>query len=214
MTKVKGILFDMDGTLVNTNELILACFDHATLTCLGKHYPHAGFIQYFGRPLVEGLEALFPGRGEELSREYRAYQQLVHDQKAKAIPGMYETLAALQARQIKMAIVTSKFEITARKALRLFKLEPFFSCIIGNGQVEKPKPAAEPSLAALQVLGLNGADCLCVGDSPYDLISGKSAGCTTVAVNYSLFDHEQLLKIGNLDYCIDRPQELLTLLDK
>ncbi|MCH4157036.1 MAG: HAD-IA family hydrolase [Acidaminococcaceae bacterium] len=214
MAKVQGILFDMDGTLVNTNELILACFDHATTTCLGKLYPHAGFIQYFGRPLVEGLEALFPGRGQELAQEYRNYQLLVHDQKAKAIPGMYQTLTELQKRDIKLAIVTSKFEVTARKALQLFNLEKFFSCVIGNGQVKKPKPDAEPSLAALKVLGLNGADCLCVGDSPYDLISGRAAGCRTVAVNYSLFDHGQLLKLGQPDYCIDKPEELLTLLDR
>ena len=211
---VKGILFDMDGTLVNTNELILACFDHATQKCLGKTYPHEEFISYFGRPLVEGLDAIFPGRGRELAQVYRDYQTLVHNQKAKAIPGMFETLTRLKQRGIKMAIVTSKYESTARKALQLFKIEPFFSCVIGNGQVQKPKPDAEPSLLALQNLDLTGRDCLCVGDSPYDLLSGKKAGCTTVAVNYSLFDHEQLLKIGQPDYCIDRPEDLLTLLDR
>lgn len=212
--KVKGILFDMDGTLVNTNDLIMTCFDHATKVCTGRLYPHTEFIKYYGRPLVEGLDALFPGRGQEMAQVYRDYQMEIHDQMVKEFPGMFTTLQKLQARGLKMAVVTSKFEITARRALKCFNMEQFFTGVIGCGQVEKHKPDPEPSQKGLALLDLPGSDCLCVGDSPYDLISGKAAGCSTAAVNYSLFDPEQLRKLGKPDYIINKPGDLITLIDQ
>jgi len=211
---IKGLLFDLDGTLVNTNKIILACFDYACQTCLGHQVPQAEFINYFGIPLLEGMEALFPGRGRELSDTYRAYQVLHHDELIEKFPHMEETLAKLAADGIKMAVVTSKKQETARQGLRCCGIEQYFSAVIGNGDVEEHKPAAQPSLKGLQALGLKGSECLCIGDSPYDLISGRAAGCKTVAVRYSLFDQERLLHEGQPDYTISSIVELPKIIER
>ena len=211
---IRGLLFDLDGTLVNTNKIILTCFDYACQTCLGHKVPQAEFINYFGIPLVAGMEALFPGRGQELSQAYRAYQVLHHDELIEKFPFMEETLAQMARQGLKMAVVTSKKQETARQGLRCCGIEKYFTAVIGNGDVTETKPAPEPSLKGLQALGLTGPECLCVGDSPYDLISGRGAGCKTVAVRYSLFDQARLLKEGQPDYTIGAITELPELIER
>ncbi len=211
---IKGILFDMDGTLVNTNAVIKNCFDYTTRKCLGKTFPVDLMIRYYGIPLQKVLETLFPGRGEEMTKIYRQHQLTVHDQLVREFPGMKDTLEQLSRQGIKMAVVTSKIDITARRALHCFQMEKYFAGIIGCTQVSRPKPDVEPSLKGLQLLGLSGSQCLCVGDSPFDLQSGKKAGCTTVAVNYSLVDPTVLRNEGRPDHIIDQPTELLALIQK
>jgi pyrophosphatase PpaX len=211
---IKGILFDMDGTLVNTNDVIMECYDYATRTFFGHTCSHEDFIKYYGIPLAEGLEALFPGNGAELCRIYREHQEIVHDDLVKAIPGMIPALKDLQGAGLKMVVVTSKLHRMAKRALGIFDMLQYFQGLIGREEVVKTKPDAEPSLAGLKLLNLPGNECLCVGDSPFDLISGKKAGCTTVAVGYSLFNPQQMERIGHPDYKIQTPAELLPLIKK
>lgn len=210
--KVKGILLDLDGTLVNTNNVIINCYNYACEKVYGHTFPLEDFVHYFGIPLADGLNALFPDKGAEVLAAYKAFQDQHHDELIREFPGVIATLKALQDRGIKLAIVTSKHKEAALRGLNCFDMAKYFEAIVDSKGVAHSKPSPEPSLKALELLGLQGDECLCVGDSPYDLQSGHGAGCTTVAVDYSIFDKAKLIGEGKPDYVIKAMPELLDLI--
>ncbi len=211
--KIKGILFDLDGTLVDTNNLILTTFDYTLEKCLGKTLPREEIIKYFGRPLRDAMKVYAPGREDELCEVYREYNIANHDKLIKPFPNVKETLQELKKRNIKMAVVTSKKAETAMRGLKCFGLEEYIEGIVGCYDVENTKPHPEPSVKGLEMLGLDGAECLIVGDSPFDLQSGRGAGCTTVAVGYSSFDKETMEELAQPEYTINSMDELLTVIN-
>ena len=132
----------------------------------------------------------------------------------RPIPGVKETLEQLKAQGIKLAVVTSKKPPMLRRGLDCLQLTPYFDATVALGDTKESKPHPEPMLAACAKLGVKPEECLCVGDSPFDLQSGRSAGAKTVAVRYTAFGWEKLLEEGRPDFVIARPQELLELVGK
>ena len=212
--QVKGIIFDFDGTLADTSPIIFASFDHSCRKVLGHTVDRKDFIRTFGQPLRPSLEKLFPGKGGEICDIYRAYQQVHHDELIRPFPGVRETLESLRERGIRMAVVTSKFTETALRGMNCVGIASFFEDVIGAEKITRPKPDPQPCLEALDILGVDPSQCLCVGDSPYDLVSGKKAGCTTVAVDYSLFERDLLHQWGNPDHTVSTMPDLLPLIGK
>ena len=121
---------------------------------------------------------------------------------------------AAKAQGIKLAVVTSKKPPMLRRGLDCLQLTQYFDETIALGDTKESKPHPEPMLAACAKLGLQAEECLCVGDSPFDLQSGRSAGAQTVAVRYTAFGWEKLLEEGRPDFVIGRPQELLEIVGK
>ena len=111
-------------------------------------------------------------------------------------------------------VVTSKKPPMLRRGLDCLQLTPYFDATVALGDTKESKPHPEPMLAACAKLGVKQEECLCVGDSPFDLQSGRSAGTKTVAVRYTAFGWEKLLEEGRPDFVIARPQELLELVEK
>ena len=112
-----------------------------------------------------------------------------------------------------MAVVTSKKRPAAIRDLGCYNLVEYFDTIIACDDCAENKPLPGPSLMALKRLGLTGADCLAVGDSPYDLQSARAAGCQTAAVRYTSFDWNFILNEGKPDYVLNKMTDLLTLID-
>ncbi len=192
---IKGLIFDFDGTLANTLPVIFASFDYATEKVFGHTVDRAPFIETFGQPLQPSLIRLYGEEtGERICRIYRDFQEVHHDELIRPFPGVKETLAALKAQELPLMIVTSKFSATCLRGIRCLGLEPYIDGIIGADAVTKPKPDPEPSRKALERLGLPGEQVLIVGDTPYDLLSGKGAGCHTAAVEYTEFGKEKFLQ--------------------
>ena len=210
---IKGLVFDFDGTLANTLPVIFACYDYSTEKVLGKKADRVPFIETFGQPLYVCLTSIFgEEKGSRICDEYRAYQEIHHDELIKPFPGVKETLEQLQQMGIPMAVVTSKSTPTCLRGARCLGIENYFVTIIGSEKVTHPKPDPEPTRMALDKLGTKPEETLCIGDAPYDIMSGKAAGCFTAAVSYTQFDLQKFTSMVTPDYWLKELPALLPLL--
>ena len=215
---IKGILFDFDGTLANTIDLIVATFEHTCVTALGEKPDRQRIIDTIGLPLGDALE-LLSGIHEqqrilELRQIYGAFNAANHDTMIKPIPGVAELLVQLKQRDLKLAVVTSKKAHMLERGMQCLGMLPYIDATVSVLDTERGKPAPDPMLLACERLGLTPGECMCVGDSPFDMQSGNAAGCVTVAVEYTQLDWQSLLEQGKPDYTISQPLALLQLLDK
>ena len=183
---------------------------------LGTVPPRAAIVNTFGLPLGNAMLEL-SGREElveQMRDVYREYNNMHHDEMIKPIAGVQETLAALKAQSLKIAVVTSKKQPMVLRGISCLQLEQYIDAVIALEDTQQSKPHAEPMLAACAKLGVAPQECLCVGDSPFDLQSGRNAGARTVAVRYTAFAWEKIMEEGRPDYVIAQPQELLELVKR
>ena len=213
--KIRGILFDLDGTLIDTIDLIIQAFEHSFAVCLNKKMPRAELVKYFGLPLRSAMENYVDkNQVETLCAVYREFNLKYHDELIKPFPGVKETLSVLQQRGIKMAVVTSKQVPMAKRGLQCMGLETYIEAVIGCDICQHHKPHPEPMEKALSALKLKAEECLCIGDSPFDLQSGQAAGCYgTVAVSYTSFDWQEMLDEGNPTYILKEMPDLIKIID-
>jgi pyrophosphatase PpaX len=191
---VKAILFDNDGTLVDTHDMILASMRFSTFEVLGKRIPDDVLMRKVGQPLVVQMRDFTPDEKEqaEILHVYREHNATIHDDMIRAFPGVQEGLKRLYDAGIPMGVVTSKLRVTAWRGLQITGLAPYLGCCIGAEDCVHFKPEAEPVLRGVDALGLQPDDCLYVGDSPFDLQAGRAAGCKTVAVLWGMFSADVL----------------------
>ncbi|WP_114570127.1 pyrophosphatase PpaX [Exiguobacterium flavidum] len=184
---ITTLLFDLDGTLIDTNPLILKSFEHT----LGYYYPDRTFSHEELLPFIgPTLEKSFSEMDAELWREmvafYRSYNIAMHDELVLEYPGVLDGLRDLKERGYKLAIVTSKSGRVARKGLELFGLTPLFDAVIAADDVTMEKPATEPFEKAMALLGATPEETIMVGDNDTDIHGGKNAGLKTVAVGWAI----------------------------
>lgn len=212
MGMVEGILFDNDGTLVDTHDLILASMRHSTRAVLGRVIPDEDLMRKVGQPLAVQMRDFTSDEAEqeEILRVYREHNHAIHDESIVAFPGVEDVLGRLAERGFKMGVVTSKMHALAWRGLKITGLAPYLGCCIGADDCVRFKPNAEPVFRGLEALGLQACECLYVGDSPFDIQAGKAAGCVTVAVTWGMFP-ESALQAESPDFIIAQPPELLSL---
>jgi len=208
--KFNCILFDLDGTLINTNELILQSFRHVIKLNQGREFSSEEITQHFGEPLTTILERLAPGTGTQLVPAYLEFNQAKHDELTAAFPGTRETLSALKALGITLGVVTSKMKHMAHRGLQLFKLEEYFSVIVAWEDCANHKPEGEPVLKALEILEHKPEGVLYVGDSTIDIQCAQHAGVKSAAVMWSSLSRDRLLASGP-DFLLQNMGELLDL---
>ena len=204
------VLFDLDGTVVDTVELIVDSFRHATRTVLGVALPDEVITAGVGRPLMEQMRRLSPERAEELYRVYREYNHLRHDELIREYEGVREMLDALRAAGRRLGIVTSKSADTAAMAFRAVDLGDRFDAVVTASDTAAHKPSPQPLLLCLERLGASPGGALYVGDSPVDIEAGRAAGMATAAVSWGVFSREDLLA-ARPDHWVESPAELLAL---
>lgn len=193
---INTILFDLDGTIINTNELIISSFIHVMEKNFpGQPYTREQIIPHMGTTLEHQLQT-FSGRQEvaDLVADYREYNYAHHDELIAEFPRVREVISTLHARGIRLGIVTTKIRPTTLLALEMFKLGQYMDVIVTVQDVEHPKPHPEPVLTAMKQLGADPACTLMVGDSPADIKSAKAAGVTAAGVAWSLKGEEELRK--------------------
>lgn len=208
----KAVLFDLDGTVLDTSDLIISSFKHT----FHKHYKREIALSeihaFFGKTLRAAMEYLGPDQVEELIQTYREYSLAHHDQMITVFSGVVETIHALHEAGVVMAIVTSKTKKTALRGLKLFDLDNYFPVIIGADQCQNHKPHPEPIQNALIQLKMRPEECLMVGDSSFDLISARQAGVKTAAVRWTRVSWETIL-LEKPDYILENMYGLLTVCD-
>ena len=209
---IKAILFDLDGTVINTNELIFQSFEYALETVLHTSLSRDILRTTFGKPLAQIMQEMGGEQAQELRKAFVDYS-IAHENDIYLFPGVEKALKELKALNIKTAVVTSRLYRSALLDLHQFELEKYFDVFITPEATEKHKPNPEPALKALEQLGTEPHEAIMTGDSVLDLLCGKQAGCKTAAVRYSLFPLEELLEYQP-DYVIDTLQDLVPLVSR
>ncbi|WP_248929509.1 pyrophosphatase PpaX [Paenibacillus hamazuiensis] len=184
---IRTVLFDLDGTIVDTNELIIQSFLHTFEGVTPQPLTREHIIPNMGRSLVDQMK-FFSGRDqvEDLVEKYRAFNIARHDELVKEFPYVREVLAELHAAGLRLGVVTSKVRKTTEMGLRLCGLDVFFSTVVTVDDVQRPKPDPEGIHLALSRLGMEKASAVMVGDSHYDIEAARNAGIPSVAVAWSL----------------------------
>lgn len=209
---VKGILFDLDGTVINTNELIFQSFEYALENVLHTSLSRDVLRTTFGKPLAQIMEEMGGEKAQELRKAFVDYS-VSHENDIYLFPGVEDALKELKARNIATAVVTSRLYRSALRDLHQFELEKYFDVFITPEATDKHKPDPEPAQKALEQLGLQPHEAIMVGDSGLDLLCGKQTGCKTAAVRYSLFPMEELAEYQP-DYLLDSLLDLIPLVNK
>jgi pyrophosphatase PpaX len=206
------VLFDLDGTLIDSGEIILSSFRHATKTVLAREIPDEVLAAAVGGSnIYEQMRAFDEERVDELVRVYREHNEPLHDDLV-AFEGIERVLGRLKSEGRRLGIVTAKRRRTVDLAFAILPLERYFDTIVTAEQTQHHKPHPEPVLAALERLGSSPDEAAFVGDSPFDMGAGKAAGVFTVAVSWGkIHSVERLLEAG-ADAVVHSPAELLDVL--
>lgn len=210
MPLINTILFDLDGTLLNTTDLIVKSFQYIAQQHLQRAFTIEELMPTFGKTLLEGLEQLAPGKSNDLIHYYREFNRQHHDDMVTVFPQVKEVLSQLKGRNKKLGIVTSKVKDTALRGLKLFDLDTYFDVIVAMEDTDKHKPNPEPVLIALDLLQSLPENSLMVGDSPHDLLCAKNAQVLTAAVSWSSLPIELLLA-EEPDYVLHTMNDLLVI---
>ncbi|WP_199621578.1 pyrophosphatase PpaX [Paenibacillus alkalitolerans] len=208
---IRTVLFDLDGTILDTNELIFRSFEYVWERLDRRDMNRDKLVPYMGGKLDEMFGELTGAdeAGVELMiRLYREFNLANHDELVQAFPHVEEVLRELQRAGIRMGVVTTKIRKTSEMGLKLCKLDGYIETIVSLDDVRRPKPDPEPVLQALEKLGAEAATTLMVGDSPGDVLSAKAAGVATAVVGWTLKGREEMNKYEP-DYWIGDMRDLL-----
>lgn len=206
---IKAVLFDLDGTLLDTNELIYKSFYYTFKEGLNLELSKDQITSMFGQPLQDSFKDY--SKEEEIDnliKMYREYNESLHDNMCDAFLGVNELLNELKRRNIKIGIVTSKRDILARRGMEIANIIDYMDVIVTPECTDKHKPNREPAIYACNKLNIEPKEAIMVGDSHFDLMCGKDAGCKTCGVKYTALDIKRLEEV-NPDYFIDEPMDLL-----
>lgn len=181
---IRTVLFDLDGTLIDTNELIYASFEY-TFKQFNLTFTNEELKSFNGPPLVDTFNKVNPTQAEAMIDTYREHNFIHHDKYVKVFPHVPETIKRLREANIPLGIVTTKMRQGAIKGLDLTELTPFFDTIITFNEVTNAKPHPEPVLKAMKDLHAEPESTLMIGDNYHDIEAGKRAGVKTAGVAWA-----------------------------
>ena len=209
MIRFPVVLFDLDGTVVDSGAIILASMRHATREVLGEEYTDEDLMKAVGGPGLEAQMAAFaPDRVDELVSVYRAHNEPLHDE-LEECEGMGEVLVRLRDEGRRLGIVTAKRRSTVELAFASVPIAHLFEAVVGGDETERHKPHPEPLLLAAERMGADPAETAYVGDSPFDIRAAKAAGMHAIGVTWGRIHDRARLEAEEPDAVIDRAEELL-----
>lgn len=209
--KYQTVLFDLDGTLIDTNELIIKTF----LDVLEQRFPgrfrREDIIPHMGQPLWEQMERFGGAELRDiLVEEYREHNVRIHDEFIEEFPHIVETLEELKKLGVTMGIVTTKQRVTAEMGARLFGIDQYMSTFISYDDTDKHKPSPDPVLKAMEQVSADPTSTLMVGDSQYDIQAAHNAGVHAAGVSWSLKGPDFLHQF-NPEYMLYDMRELIAI---
>lgn len=213
MPRHQTVLFDLDGTIIDSVRLILDSYHH-TLRIHGRPaVTDADWLRGVGTPLRAQLAPFCRDEAEmeAMIATYREYNLLHHDASVTPYHGVVEVIRAVRASGIRLALVTSKNRHGSLRGLTVAGLAEAFDLLVCADDVVHPKPHPEPVLKALAHFGADPRATVFVGDSVHDMQSGRSAGVETAAVLWGPFGRADL-EAEAPDYWLETPDDLARLL--
>lgn len=173
---VKALLFDFDGTLLNTNDLIIQTFMHVLNERFPGQYSPKDCLKFIGPSLKQTFSDIAPGEEDALMAKYRAWNIEHHDELVTQYPNVVSTLEQLKELGIRLAIVSTKRNDMIDRGLSVLGAAQLFDVRIGTDDVKNVKPDPEPVLLALERLGVDKEDAIMIGDNSHDIEAGHHAG--------------------------------------
>jgi pyrophosphatase PpaX len=206
------VLFDLDGTVIDSGSIILASMRHATREVLGREIGDEELMAAVGGPGLEAqMRALAPDRVHELVTVYRAHNEPLHHE-LLCCAGMEDVLVRLREEGRQLGIVTAKRRATVDLAFEHVPVGHLFEVVVGGDETERHKPDPEPLLLAAQRLGADPAKCAYVGDSPFDMRAAKAAGMAAIGVTWGKIHSRGALAAEEPAALVDTAEELLAVL--
>ena len=203
------VLFDLDGTVVDSGSIILASMRHATREVLGQDFADQELMQAVGGPGLEAQMAVFgPDQVDELVRVYRAHNEPLHEE-LEACVGMEDVLVRLHEEGRRLGVVTAKRRATVELAFARVPLGHLFETVVGGDETVLHKPDPAPLLLAATRMAADPAETAYVGDSPFDVRAAKAAGMHAVAVTWGRIHDRTILEREEPDAIVDSAEELL-----
>jgi pyrophosphatase PpaX len=209
--KISTVLFDLDGTLIDTNELIISSFLHTLEHYYPSQYKREDVLPFLGPTLRETFETMDPTKVDEMIATYRKYNLSHHDTLVTEFPTVLDTVKDLKEKGYKVGIVTTKLSDVVIKGLKLTKLDTYFDVIVALDHVEKAKPDPEPILNALNQLDSKPEEAIMVGDNYHDILAGKNAGTKTAGVAWTIKGKDYLEQFEP-DYILEEMADILKIL--
>ncbi len=188
----QAVVFDLDGTIVDSVELIVLSFQHAIREVLGREMSREEAIAWVGRPLREQMMMFNPELAEELVNVYREFNHREHDRMLKLYDGILHLLDGLQKAGVKIGLVTSKSRYTTQMAFDLTGIESYFDATVCSDESTGNKPSPDPIIACLKELGADEDGAAYVGDSPTDMQAAHAARVDAIGVTWGVFDAASL----------------------
>ncbi len=202
------VLFDLDGTIVDSGWIILASYRHATTTVLGRDYPDEVLLARVGAgDLEEQMREFDAERSDELARAYREFYAPLHSE-LQAFPGMLELLRRLDEEGRTLGIVSAKRHDIVQLALDALGFGDTLDIVVGSDEAPRGKPHPDQILLALERLGADPDQTAYVGDAPFDVAAAKAAGVHAVGVTWGGIHTRERMEGEGPDAVVDTAEEL------
>ena len=210
---IRNILFDMDGTLLDTNELIIQSFKYTYKKHLNRQVDNEDIIKHFGEILDDTMNKEFGDKSQEAIKTYRDFQTKNFDKLITINDGIKEGVKELHRLGYKLGIVTSRLKKSTIRGLKIFGLVDYFDVIISADDTKLHKPDPTPAFMALKTLDAKPNDTMLVGDTQFDILCAKNAGITSAIVGWSALPIDVIRKYDP-DYIIPSMEKLISLVEK
>jgi pyrophosphatase PpaX len=206
------VLFDLDGTVIDSGAMILASMRHATSSVLARDFPDDQLLANVGSSVLhEQMRRFDPDRVDDLVRAYREHNEPLHTE-LQACSGMIDVLDRLRGEGRRLGIVTSKRHATVRMAFDVCPLERFFATVVAAEDTARHKPDPAPIRLALEQLDSQAEDAAYVGDAPFDVAAARAAGVFAMAVGWGGIHSRARVETERPDAYVESPEELLGIL--
>jgi len=193
--KIQAVLFDLDGTLVDSLPLILRTY-RQVFKDMGIPWGNDDVVKMIGLPLKE-IGRRFAGEGADVFEDrYQYYYHRDHDLYTRLFPNTLEMLEKLKVKGLQLGIVTSKGKPGTTRTAAFTGLDRYMDVIVTAHDVDRHKPDPAPLLAALRTLHTRAGNAIYIGDSSYDILTGKNAGCFTLGVTWGVDSRQELEKLS------------------
>ena len=213
---IDTVLFDFDGTVMNTNDVILQSWQHTFRTLRGREEDPEVLLKTFGEPLETTMKKFFPEMpvGESI-KVYRSFHYDNFGDLISVFPGMDDLIAEVKRRGYSLGLVTSRLYNTTMQGLEKYGLKEYFDVIVTANDTTKHKPDPEPVNITLEKLGAKPENSIMLGDTLFDLMCAKNAGVRSVLVSWSLaLSGKTKEDLGDAapDYILEKPEDLLEII--
>ncbi len=210
---INTILFDFDGTVINTNDVVTDAWQYTYKHYLGHEMPAEHIEKSFGEPLLVSMKREFPDVPvEECANIYRTRQVEMAEELVKLFPGIVEMLEAVKAAGYKTCVVTSRTREGTINYMNQFGIAHYFDELVSCDDTTIHKPNPEPALLGLEKVNAKAEEAVMVGDSPYDMLCANNANIKTVLVEWRAKGNDDKLKDCQVDLVIENPMDLLEVL--